>query len=372
MDEEDKRRLLERFRRQMRHHTTHEEELRRKAHKRQRGRPAADRDDDDPETTFQKMRRQPPTPPIAPGIAEPPRMQPNRAEFAATVTWLGRARARLLAPFGEMEAVLAPALAAAQRFAIAVGDEVTAHERDGAQPLVVRVGPRRSELARSDGEHDGRHVLAANVDVAVLVLTADRPRTGLIDRLRLALDGSGASLLVCINKCDLPHDADALRSALAPYEAQGVPWCVVSAVRGDGMEGLRTTIAGRTAAFVGHSGVGKSTLLNALDPTAERATGEVRERDDRGRHTTSASSLRRLPDGTQLIDTPGVRMFGIVAAADDAAAAFPDLAELAGGCRFRDCRHLHEPGCAVRRAVDTGGLEAARYAAYRRIVLPDG
>lgn len=371
MDEEDKRRLLERFRRQQRHHTSHEEELRRKAHKRQRGGRFAP-DDDDDEATFQKMRRQPPTPPIAPGVAEPPRLQPNRAEFAATVTWLGRARARLLASFGEVEAMLAPDLAAAQRSAIAVGDEVTVHERDGALPLVVRVGPRRSELARADGEHDGRHVLAANVDVAALVLAADRPRTGLVDRLRIALDGSGAALLVVVNKCDLPHDGDALRHAMEPYGAQGVPWCLVSAVRGDGLPELRAVIAGRTAAFVGHSGVGKSTLLNALDPTAERATGEVRERDGRGRHTTSASSLRRLPDGTQLVDTPGVRMFGLVAAADDAAAAFPDLAELAGDCRFRDCRHLHEPGCAVRRAVETGGLDAGRYEAYRRIVLPDG
>lgn len=370
MDEEDKRRLLERFRRQQRHHLSHAEELRRKAHKRQRG--GWEAAEGDAEATFQKMRRRAPTPPGASGRSEPPRLQPNRAEFAATVVWLGRGRARLLATFGEVEAVLAPELAAAQRSAIAVGDEVVVHERDGTLALVVRVAPRRSELARADGAHDGRHVLAANVDVAVLVLTADRPRTGLIDRLRQALDGSGAALLVVVNKCDLPHDAMALQRALQPYVTQGVPWCVVSATGGVGVESLRAAIAGRTAVFVGHSGVGKSTLLNVLDPELPRATGAVRECDGRGRHTTSASSLRRPSDGTQLIDTPGVRMFGLVAAADDAAAAFPDLAELAEGCRFRDCRHLHEPGCAVRRAVELGGLDADRYAAYRRLVAQRG
>lgn len=371
MSEEDKQRLQKRFRRQVRHWVSHEEELRRKAAKRHSGHvPERPRDPDD-EATFETMRRQPRTPPAQPGHSKPLPFQQNLAEFLATVTWLGRGRARLLAAFGEQEAMLAADLAAAQRSAIAVGDEVVVHERDGAPPLVVAVQPRRSELTRADGGHDGRHVLAANVDHAVLVLAADRPRTGLIDRLRAALADSGAALLVCVNKCDLPHDAAELGRLLDPYRQQGVAVRLVSARTGIGLEALRAHLAGATAAFVGYSGVGKSTLLNELDPGAERTTGEVRDHDGRGRHTTSASNLRRLADGTQLIDTPGVRLFGLVAAASDAAAAFPEIAELAAGCRFRDCRHVHEPGCAVRRAIDTGELGADRHAAYLRLLPPE-
>ncbi len=374
MSEEDKQRQRDRHRRALRHLISHEEELRRKAHKRSRGRPHERTADEDDEATFAKMRRRQHTPPPArhAGGGASHGIEPNRAEFAATVTWLGRGRARVLAADGEHEAMLAADLAAAPRSAIAVGDRVVVHERDDAPPLVAAVQPRRSELARADGDHGERHVLAANVDFAVLVLSADRPRTGLIDRLRAALAGSGARLLVCVNKCDLPHDAEALRLALAPHREQGVAVCIVSAMRGDGMVELRLHIAGTTAAFVGHSGVGKSTLLNALDPDAERTTGEVRAKDGRGRHTTTASSLRRLACGTQLIDTPGVRMFGLVADASDAAAAFPEIAELAVGCRFRDCRHVHEPGCVVRAAVDSGELDASRHAAYLRLLAPDG
>lgn len=373
MSEEDKQRLRDRFRRASRHLISRDEELRRKANKRLRGNLPERADDEDPDATFAKMRPKPRTPPAKDVRRDTPAtIRPNRAEFAATVTWLGRGRARLLAADGEHEAMLPADLAEAQRSAIAVGDLVVAHERDGAPPLVAAVQPRRSELARSDGDHGQRHVLAANVDHAVLVLSAERLRTGLIDRLRVALADSGAALLVCVNKCDLPHDAEELRRALAPYREQGVAVCLVSATRGLGIEALRAHIAGATAAFVGHSGTGKSTLLNALDPGAARSTGKVREWDGRGRHTTTASNLRRLADGTQLIDTPGVRMFGIVAAASDAAAAFPEIAELGADCRFRDCRHVHEPGCAVRLAVATGALAAERHTAYLRLLEPGG
>lgn len=368
MSEERKDRIRKRHLRAMRHYTTYEEEKERKANKRARGRW---HDDLDGDADFQKMHRRAPGPRSARRPAGDDFVA-NSAELTATVVWLGRGRAKVLDDDGEHTAVLAPDLAAAQRSAIAIGDEVTVHERGGAERAVVAVLPRRSELARADGEHGERHVLAANIDFVVLVLTAERLRTGLVDRLLVAVQDSGAALLVCVNKCDLPHDAAARDAELSSYRDRGVRVVLASALRGDGVDELNGILAGRTAAFVGHSGVGKSTLLNRLDPDAARATSAVRERDGRGRHTTTASSLRRLPDGTQLVDTPGVRMFGLVAAASDAAAAFPEIVELAAKCRFRDCRHVAEPGCAVRAATIDGTLERARYDAYSRLVGDGG
>ncbi|MFO1076251.1 MAG: ribosome small subunit-dependent GTPase A [Planctomycetota bacterium] len=365
MSSDRKEEQRDRYRRQLRHILSHEEEKARKNLRRQRGR-WRDDDADDAEATFAKMHRRPPGPVHRPGPRREP-TAPNSAEVGGTVVWLGRGRARVLIATGEVVAQLAPSLMADARAAIAIGDEVMLHERDGAEPLVAAVRPRRSELARADGEHGDRHVLCANVDFVVLVLTADRLRDGLIDRLRLATRDSGAQLVVCVNKCDLPHDPAELARALQPTRDAGIAIAFTAATRGLGIDALRALVGGRAAAFVGHSGVGKSTLLNALDPDAARPTQAVRERDGRGRHTTTASCLRRLADGTHLVDTPGIRMFGLLATASDAAAAFPDLVELAAGCRFRDCGHEHEPGCAVRAAVADGRFDGARYDAYLRL-----
>lgn len=357
---------MQRYLRGMKHHRTHEEERLLKEARRAR-RDAADpshnRTGDDDED-FVKMRRRERV--LDRHQPHPPAVLPNTAEAQALIVWLGRGRARVRTAEGERTATLAPHLAATQQRDVAVGDDVRLHLRGDAEPTVVAVLPRRSELARTDPHTpERRRVLAANVDLVVLVLTAPDPRVGLIDRLRLAVADSGAGLAVCVNKCDLAHDPAVRDRALSPYAAQGLPVVVASALTGDGVDALRDLTRGRTCAFVGHSGVGKSTLLNVLDPDAARAVAPVRERDQRGRHTTSATCLRVLPCGTRLIDTPGVRAFGLEEI--DALAAFPDVAELGAGCRFRDCSHLHEPGCAVRAAVDAGAFDAARYAAYRRL-----
>lgn len=367
MSEDRKEEQRERYRRQQRHLVGYEEQKRRKAEK--RGRAASrDRPRSDDDQDFEKIPRRGHGTSHDAAMRPPPAI-PNRAQLEGTVCWLGKGRVRILTAVGEHVATLSPELAAAQRTAVAIGDRVLVHEIDDEHRRVVGVLPRRSELARTDDEHERRHVLAANVDLVVLVLGAERLRVGLIDRLAIALQDSGSRLLVCVNKCDLPHDREALDRELAPHRDR-FPTLVVSATRGDGIPDLRAAVTGLTAAFVGHSGVGKSTLLNCLDPSGRRDVGDVRERDGRGRHTTTASSLVRLTDGTQLVDTPGVRMFGIAAGANWAAAAFPELVALAVDCRFRDCVHRHEPGCAVRAALDAGQLAPARYAAYLRLLAP--
>lgn len=369
MSEDSKEQQRQRHRKAMKHIKTRAEEQQLEQARRARAAKRPVRDDLDDEATFQKIRH----PERVLGPSRPPTFDPNTAEGRGSVVRLDRGRALVLTSEGERAAMLAAALASRQQTDIAVGDEVVLHERAGAPPLVVGVLPRRSELSRADPDlPERRRVLAANVDLVVLVLVADRLRVGLIDRLVLALSGSGAALAVCVNKCDLPHDAGACERALAPHVAAGLPVAMVSAVRGDGIDALAALCRGRTCAFVGHSGAGKSTLLNALDPDRTRATGPVRADDGRGRHTTSSSHMSVLANGTRLIDTPGVRAFGLADGTTDAIEAFPEILDLAASCRFRDCSHRTEPGCAVRAAVDEGSLDPTRHAAFLRLRAGDG
>lgn len=291
----------------------------------------------------------------------------------ALVVWLtsGRARVRVGA-VDELDASLTQDIAREQPSRIAVGDRVRIQDRLGAPPLVVEVLPRRTRLSRPDPADPKRErLLAANVDVAVLVIAAAEPafRPGLVDRFLVALADSGVELLVCVNKIDLVRERDErseIERATATWREIGVESVQVSAHDASGLDVLRTRLARRRAVFVGHSGVGKSSLLNALDPRGERATRAV---GLKGRHTTTASTLCTLDNGMELIDTPGLREFGLWAI--DAAAvraAFREFDEHARACRFRDCSHVSEPGCGVQVALDAGRITAERVAAYRRLI----
>ena len=284
-----------------------------------------------------------------------------------------RGRAEVAWAGGVSEAVLTQQLAAVQQTALAVGDHVGLTDAGGLLRL-VSVRPRRTTLSRPDpGNAHRRRVLAANVDIAVLVLSVKRPgfKPGLIDRFLIALAEGGVDPIVVANKVDLLESADerrAIERALAPYVDLGVPVVLASADRGEGVLQLADQLSGRTSVFVGHSGVGKSSLLNALDPHGERQTRSGREGDGKGRHTTTHSSLTELPEDTAVIDTPGVRAFGLWHLDRDVLRdAFPELVAHAGGCRFRDCSHLVEPGCAVQAAVEAGAIPRARFDAYARI-----
>jgi ribosome biogenesis GTPase len=255
----------------------------------------------------------------------------------------------------------------------AVGDWVAiAASSSSAEPAVVHaVLPRRTELRR--GAEDGHvvdvQVLAANVEVALVVagLDGDLNLRRLERYLAVAWSG-GATPVVVLNKADIARDLDGIHIAVGAV-APGVQVHAISALNGDGVTDIavRHLAPGRTAVVLGSSGAGKSTLVNALLGREHLRTAAVRTDDSRGRHTTTHRELVRLPGGALLIDTPGLRSLGVAGAAGGLDPAFADVAEIAAGCRFTDCRHEGEPGCEIRAALADGRLTRERLASQRKL-----
>ncbi len=262
----------------------------------------------------------------------------------------------------------------------AVGDRVAVGPpgQPDDPPSVTAVLPRRTTLARPRGDRSRRsrggareHVLAANVDLAVVVAARARPpfHPRFIDRAMVLAQRGGIDVAVALNKADLgvePPD-------LSVHRGLGLRIVDVSARTGAGLEDLRRLIAGRTVVFTGRSGVGKSSLVNALHDAEPAAVGAVGGRRGQGRHTTSRSSLYRLDATTAIIDTPGVRSLPLAGIPpDELDGLFPEFAERSARCRFRDCVHDREPGCEVRAAVAAGAVAASRYDTYLRLLRDDG
>jgi len=251
---------------------------------------------------------------------------------------------------------------------LAPGDAVLV-EFEENDAFVRGVAPRRTRLSRPANVHErvAEQVFAANIDILIVVASVARPpfRVGVVDRYLIAAEVGGVEPILCINKMDL---AEREPEEAALYRDLGVRIFLTSCVTGAGLPALREALTGKLSVLSGHSGVGKSSLLNAMDPNLKVHTKEISESSDRGRHATTSSRLYTLSGDIRIIDTPGIRALGLWrVTAQELAYYFPEVAEASAACHFRDCTHIHEPRCAVREAVEAGRIPRLRYASYTRI-----
>jgi ribosome biogenesis GTPase / thiamine phosphate phosphatase len=252
---------------------------------------------------------------------------------------------------------------------LAVGDEVVLEDAGGAW-AIAEILPRRSVLARrSPSGGYGERIVAANVDQVVVVFAAasPEPHPRMLDRFLVIAEANELQSHIVVNKIDLV-DPVAARARFADYPLAGYPMHYTSIVTRAGLDELALELKGRTSAFAGPSGVGKSSLLNALYPGLNLRVGAISPSVNKGRHTTVGALLHPLPDGGYVADTPGLREVGIWGlAADSLDRCFPEFVAYLGHCRFADCHHVVEPDCAVRAAVAARELSATRYDSYVRL-----
>lgn len=290
-----------------------------------------------------------------------------------TVIAIGPRSAEVVLDGRVLTCLMAKEIADKQQSEIAVGDLVEVEQRGEDSAIIQGVRPRRTKLSRPDPDRNvHERVIVANVDVVVVVVSVVSPplHPRLIDRYLIAIRRGGAEAVICVNKTDLLEDAalETELQVLDPYKGLEVPIVRCSAAERKGSAELRSLLNGKVSAFVGHSGVGKSSLLNALKPELKLEVGSVSEGYGRGTHTTTRSTMWDLGDDTKIIDTPGVRSFGLwKLRAEELPWYFPEFAAF-GRCKFRDCAHSHEPDCAVKEAVETGEISRDRYQTYLRIL----
>jgi len=257
---------------------------------------------------------------------------------------------------------------------IAVGDRVDFElEPEQGTGVITKLQPRKNYIIRkSINLSKQAQILAANLDQALLVVTLASPRTslGFIDRFLVTAEAYDIPAALVFNKLDLFSDEglEILADYRSIYENIGYPCFEVSALNGTNVEQVSTIIKDKMTLFSGHSGVGKSSLINALVPELQLRTTQISEWHDKGVHTTTFAEMFELPQGGYIIDTPGIRELGVIdIEKNELSHFFPEMRALLNQCRFNSCRHINEPGCAVIKAVEEGEIELSRYESYLSI-----
>ena len=253
---------------------------------------------------------------------------------------------------------------------VVVGDEVACEADEGGDYVIADILPRRNYvIRRASNLSKESHIIAANVDQALLMASLRSPETPteFVDRLLVTCEAYKVPVTILLSKLDL-QDAEAVAEFRAVSEGAGYRVLEVSVREGRGVEEVRELLAGRTTLVSGNSGVGKSTLIQAIDPSLDIRTGEISESHHKGRHTTTFSTMYPLAGGGAVIDTPGIKGFGLIDI-DEAELwhYFPEMMRVAPACRFYNCTHTHEPGCAVTEAVKAGEIAWPRYESYLKI-----
>jgi len=274
------------------------------------------------------------------------------------------------------------ARAASRLTPVVVGDQVEVELLSNPDPagqskeckphgIITEIKPRRSKFSRPKrGLEDHEQIIAANIDQMIIVSSVAQPafKPGLIDRFLIAAFKGCLKPIVVINKLDLPHQVDLQRWQMI-YQAAGVATIAASVVTRQGMEQLTEALKDKNSLMAGQSGVGKSSLLNALDQTLNLRIGEISEASLKGRHTTSAVEMHPLSFGGYVVDTPGLKYLGLwEIKAEELQNYFPEMAPFLGNCKFRNCLHQSEPSCAVKQGVAEGLIHRERYDSYLKLL----
>ncbi|MDO4757831.1 MAG: ribosome small subunit-dependent GTPase A [Rikenellaceae bacterium] len=257
---------------------------------------------------------------------------------------------------------------------VVVGDEVQCLTDEQGSHLIIDITPRRNYvIRRASNLSKESHIIAANIDQALLMVTLRQPETALefVDRFLVTCEAYKIPVVLLLAKIDLQEE-ESVALFRSIYEPIGYRIIEVSATTGEGVEAVHDLLVGRTTLLSGNSGVGKSTLVKRIDPTLDIRTGDLSESHHKGRHTTTFSTMYPLSEGGALIDTPGIKGFGLIDIEEEELwHYFPEMMHFGRECRFYNCTHTHEPGCAVVAALEAGEISVLRYESYLKMMDDD-